>query len=33
MFDADAEFTQDALKHYADEGVRVFLAVMASTDL
>jgi TetR/AcrR family transcriptional repressor of mexJK operon len=26
MFDGDAEFTRDELEHYADEGVRVFLA-------
>lgn len=26
MFDPEAEFTQDELEHYADEGVRVFLA-------
>jgi TetR/AcrR family transcriptional repressor of mexJK operon len=26
MFDADAEFTPRELNHYADQGVRVFLA-------
>jgi TetR/AcrR family transcriptional repressor of mexJK operon len=31
MFDPDAEFTPDELQHYADEGIRVFLAAYGST--